>query len=325
MTYLFFDIECANCDNGVGKICSFGYVLCDNKFNVLEKKDLLINPNAKFSYGVMSKKFITLGYPQSEFLCQPKFNERYPDIKDILTKPDQIVIGHAVDNDVNFILGDCDRYHLPIFEYDFYDSQELYRVHNNRSLHQNLSAICEELNITVGNAHRSDEDAEMTMQVTKVLCQNQNIGLPELLNQYPTCQHKMSDLIKKHNLRKEFYLFKQFLNHCEREKTLKNEKIEGKTFCFSRKVETMDYGITARIIQNILDCGGNYTNDVEKADYFIRGKGGCDRLTRALGNNNLATMTLTALCKIMEINYTQINPLNMTKYLIKHPQENNKK
>ena len=27
--YLFFDVECANCFNGKGKLCSFGYVLTD--------------------------------------------------------------------------------------------------------------------------------------------------------------------------------------------------------------------------------------------------------------------------------------------------------
>lgn len=324
MTYLFFDIECANCDNGVGKICSFGYVLCDNKFNVIEKKDLLINPNAKFSYGVFCKKYITLGYPQSEFLCHPKFTERYPLIRDLLTKPDQIVIGHAVDNDVNFILGDCDRYHLPVFEYDFYDSQELYRVHTNCALHKNLSAICEELNITVGSAHRSDEDAEMTMLVTKSLCEQQHIGLPELLTQYPTCHHKMRDLIAKHELRKQFFLFKQFLTRLTRERSLENEKITGKTFCFSRKVETMDYGKSARIIQQIIDLGGIYTLDVEKADYFVRGKGGCDRLTKALKLSSLTIITLPGLCKILDINYALVPSMNLTKYLAKHPLMNAK-
>ena len=44
MNYLFFDIECANCDNGNGKICSFGYVLTDTDFNILEYTDLIIDP-----------------------------------------------------------------------------------------------------------------------------------------------------------------------------------------------------------------------------------------------------------------------------------------
>ncbi|HKL74177.1 MAG TPA: 3'-5' exonuclease, partial [Clostridia bacterium] len=321
MNYLFFDIECANCDNGVGKICSFGYVLCDSDFNVLEKKDLLINPNAKFSYGVFSKKYITLGYPPSQFLSQPKFDVRYPTIRDLLTQPDQIVIGHAVDNDVNFLLGDCDRYRLPVIEYDFYDSQELYRVYTKCSLHKNLTAICEELDITLGNAHRSDEDAEMTMQVVKKLCEQQNLELPKLLEKFPTSHHKMRDLIAKHNIRKQFFLFKQFLTQSRMEKTIENNIIKGKTFCFSRKVEALDYGKTANLIQQVLDSGGYYSTDIEKADFFVRGKGGCDRLTKALAKSSLPIITLNFLCKMLEVDYALIPTLNMSKYLAKQTKE----
>ena len=48
MQYLFFDIECANCDGGNGKICSFGYVLTDENFNEIEKEDIIIDPKAPF-------------------------------------------------------------------------------------------------------------------------------------------------------------------------------------------------------------------------------------------------------------------------------------
>ena len=35
-TFLFFDCECANCFDGIGKICSLGYVLADDELNVIE-------------------------------------------------------------------------------------------------------------------------------------------------------------------------------------------------------------------------------------------------------------------------------------------------
>ena len=45
MKYLFFDIECANCFDRKGKIFSFGYVLTDEKFNVIEpREDILVSP-----------------------------------------------------------------------------------------------------------------------------------------------------------------------------------------------------------------------------------------------------------------------------------------
>jgi hypothetical protein len=45
MDYIFFDIECANCFGGRGKICSFGYVITDENFNIRQKNDLIINSN----------------------------------------------------------------------------------------------------------------------------------------------------------------------------------------------------------------------------------------------------------------------------------------
>ena len=52
MRYLFFDIECSE-----GKsMCSFGYVLTDEKFRILEKDDILMNPEAIFHTGAWGKK-----------------------------------------------------------------------------------------------------------------------------------------------------------------------------------------------------------------------------------------------------------------------------
>ena len=44
MKYLFLDLEMANSKNG-GKICEFGYVLTNEKFEILKEENLIINPN----------------------------------------------------------------------------------------------------------------------------------------------------------------------------------------------------------------------------------------------------------------------------------------
>ena len=64
MNYVFFDIECANCIHGEGKICSFGFVKTDENFNVIQEHDLLRNPDAPFLLGnAKTGKGITLAYP----------------------------------------------------------------------------------------------------------------------------------------------------------------------------------------------------------------------------------------------------------------------
>ena len=45
MKYLFFDLEYASQKGGTSKICEFGYVVTDENFNILEKDNLIINPN----------------------------------------------------------------------------------------------------------------------------------------------------------------------------------------------------------------------------------------------------------------------------------------
>ena len=50
MNYLFFDIECATCRGGKGKICEFGYLLTDDNFNEIKREEILINPNSPFDW-----------------------------------------------------------------------------------------------------------------------------------------------------------------------------------------------------------------------------------------------------------------------------------
>ena len=45
MNYLFFDVESIDLKHET--ICSFGYILTDENFNMIENDDLLINPNLK--------------------------------------------------------------------------------------------------------------------------------------------------------------------------------------------------------------------------------------------------------------------------------------
>ena len=44
MKYLFFDIECSNCFNGIGKMCEFGYVLTDESLRVMKSGEIPMSP-----------------------------------------------------------------------------------------------------------------------------------------------------------------------------------------------------------------------------------------------------------------------------------------
>ena len=55
-TYLFFDIECANCFGGVGKMCSFGYVVVNQDWTILDEDDVVMNPETEFDWDLFDQK-----------------------------------------------------------------------------------------------------------------------------------------------------------------------------------------------------------------------------------------------------------------------------
>ena len=53
-SFVFFDCECANTFDGVGKICSLGYVICDDDLNIIESEDVVMNPECDFDWYILS-------------------------------------------------------------------------------------------------------------------------------------------------------------------------------------------------------------------------------------------------------------------------------
>lgn len=186
MKYLFFDIECANCYNNCAKIFSLGYLITDEKFNILhDKEDVLINPRDRFDWYVAKKM---MAYPRSIFGSLPPFSEFYERFREMFEDPDTVVIGYAVTNDVHFLHDDCRRYGLAPYEYRFYDVQQIYarQPENNtaKNLEDSLLAWC---GAEAENLHRSDEDAYNTMRILKAIAEYHGTDLAGILEMYPDC------------------------------------------------------------------------------------------------------------------------------------------
>ena len=166
MKYLFFDIECANCFDRKGKIFSFGYVLTDEKFNVLEpREDILVDPDAPFDWYVAKKM---MAYDKKEFRTKPRFDRIYPRIKEL--SEGAVAAGYNVAADVVYLLDECDRYGLEPLKLDFFDVQQLeQKVSGEKNvckLSLEYEKWCER---PAHDTHRSDMDAEMTMDVAAAI------------------------------------------------------------------------------------------------------------------------------------------------------------
>ena len=180
MKYLFFDIECANCNDRRGKIYSFGYIIADEGLNVIEdEKDIVMNPDVdKWDWYVLKN---ILAYSKRDVENKSKFNKQYNKIKRLLEDENSIVCGFSVKEDVGYILDECERYKLEPIKIKFFDVQRLEsKISKNgtKSLSEAYIAWCKQFPL---GAHRSDVDARFTLELAKEICKKQKKTLQEFI------------------------------------------------------------------------------------------------------------------------------------------------
>ncbi len=292
MRYLFFDIECSDGRH----ICSFGYVLTDVNFSVIEKKDILINPEAIFHTGAWSKakrersekdRGITLAYPKEEFLSSPKFDHFYEIIKGLLTDKNNLVVGFACDNDARFINWACDKYKLPYISYTLYDMQRAFREYKEVTNQPSLDGALEDLNVDVSDyvPHRSDEDAAVTMLVAKVMCERLGVSLQELIEKYQPCEGVVSDgkIEFKHvdgsvcgggrytgsnNLRRNYKVFQSHMRKTKPKRGV-TLPLKGEKICFSTVFEDKHFSEMLILIDLIAEQGGKCVTRASEASIYV--------------------------------------------------------
>ena len=206
--YLFFDIECSNGYN----ICSFGYCLVSENLRVVEKKDIVINPESKFVLGKKGGRAkIELAYPEEFFYKQDSFPAFYGKIKKLLSQSGYTVIGHSIQSDIYFLAFACKRYHLQSIKVDGYDTQRIYKQYTKSTQVSSLEKILTSLEIESDflTLHKSSDDAHATFLVLRELCDKENKTLDELLNEYSTCKVNSNVIIANVNTQKKYIgLFK---------------------------------------------------------------------------------------------------------------------
>lgn len=295
MKYIFFDIECANCYQGKGKICSFGYVITDSSFRIVEQHDMIMNPDSKFNLG----PDIKLAYDRATFKKSPLFPMFYDEIEALLTDSDAIVLGFSVNNDARYIRDECIRYHLPEISYRFYDVQQMFMAYENMKNQPSLSGLCEQCHVHESQEiHKSDEDARMTMVVLKQLCQLTGKSVQQLITEYPRCVGEVKDgevkwvyappkeiktqvVGEEQNSTKRkkfsnrlnrfcpnFKAFKRYLASLHPTEGLEGD-LAGKKICISANYEERHYREMKKIAEKISTLGGVYSQTTTEIDIFV--------------------------------------------------------
>lgn len=165
MKYLFFDIECAN--PRFNSICTFGYVLTDEFFTIIDQRDILINPETGYDKYVVKN---ILHYPVELLNAQMPFPCFYDEIRAMMSDDDTVVFGFSISNDIRFLNETCIRYRLPALNYTFFDVQKLFGDYAKVSDQAGIEKAYEVLSLGKPEiVHRSDEDARATMEILKAL------------------------------------------------------------------------------------------------------------------------------------------------------------
>jgi len=228
MKYLFFDIECAGVFKTKAKICAFGYCLTDERFCILKKEDLLINPQGNFHLtDRKGQQGIVLPYKYEDFKKYPTFVDRADEIYSLLQDEDTLVMGHAVMNDVKYLNFESIRFSLPPFRFSFADTQFLYMNKIGEfSMQFGLGKIADALGVEF-TPHRAVDDAYATMRVAEAMCKDEGVTLVELLKKYQITLGQIADYEIKQPTSVAFENFKR-----ERERAKEERKKRARIFIF---------------------------------------------------------------------------------------------
>ena len=184
-SFVFFDCECANTFDGIGKICSLGYVICDDDLNVIESEDVVMNPECDFDWYLFSGKGgCKLAYSKDYFRIKPNFFAYYKDIKKLLTTGNRYIGGFAVGNDVGFVNNACERYEVEYIQYRAFDMEKY--LENKYGRKQKLAEWAEEFGVNMAKfqSHKSVDDAMMTMLCLKAECMKTGKSAEQIMTEY---------------------------------------------------------------------------------------------------------------------------------------------
>ncbi|MBQ8885080.1 MAG: 3'-5' exonuclease [Clostridia bacterium] len=307
MNYLFFDIECASVFKTTAKICAFGYCLTDEHFNILEKEDILINPQGGFHLtDRKGTQGLVLPYEYAKFKSYPTFPKLADRIYGLLQDENTLVAGHATMNDVKYLNLESKRFSLPPFRFDFADTQFIYMnrvgIFNRQFA---LGTIAEALGVEF-TPHRAADDAYATMRVAEAMCKEEGLSFSELLKKYGITLGRIENYevrqstsvgyqnhVKEAQARKERRekarsKFHEFAEKNRRRRN-KNGGYRTKTVCFSRSVEE---GEDAKaLVLAAYAAGFSYIYRPEESHYYISAEGESGQRLNAAASRGACILT----------------------------------
>jgi len=277
---VFFDLECANCNMHIAKICEFGYVLTDDKLNIIKAENLIIDPRSSFNVYGFKKGGITLAYDAKTYRKSPPLKAYYDEIKELLTDPGNRVFGYSTEYDADYIRTDFMRSKLPPINFKFIDVMKLFREYLGRKDKLALDVVYSECDGAEPLLHHeARNDSLMTVEALRLFMQKSGKTFSQVVDKCPLAYGELFDgrVVKdgtvfaytKGNRMTATNLnyLKRFLETRTVESPVKG--VEGKTFCFEKEYNKTHFAEVFFAADVITRAGGRLTNILAKADYIV--------------------------------------------------------
>ena len=282
MKYLFFDIECSNCFQGIGKMCEFGYVLTDENFKIIRKDDIPMSPgkgrgNRFHLRGRKDQRDLELAYDEELYFSQKEFPSFYDRIKLLIEDKDTICFAYSMENDIFHLYHSCKRYKLEPFNYTCYDVQRFVAAYLEKKGQMSLLNACKTIvgphSVVKLQEHLSRDDAEMERMIFEAICTLQDTNSLSLLSKFEFAKTTSSEFIEKHNeherKKKQKTAGHDLYNSLAvDESELDKPENIGRRYNFSGDLKA-NMEVLKNAIELVKEKNGLLCNKIGKTDYFI--------------------------------------------------------
>lgn len=277
MNYLAFDIEAANGYKAYS-ICSIGIVIANEKFEIVSRQNIWINPKTSYNLnGTRKNVGIDLHLDKQLLDSSPDFSQAYSLISGYLTDSNYIIFGHAVDSDVRMLNAACNKYKLPCIEFDFIDSQLLYKLYKGDKDVHGLDKIAADIGVEF-QQHNSEDDAYATMRTLQYLVEDSKLSVDELLDKYHVRKGKNRNFEITRTVTLDGQVSKRRLTQVAVDKIksyaqkvkVTSRKYDGLVFCLARSFELSDSETLYAVVKAIVEHGGRYVSKLAKCNVYVQ-------------------------------------------------------
>lgn len=245
--YVVFDIETTGLDSSYDEVIEIGAIKVKNN-KIVSEFNSLVKPRNEID------EYITelTGITNEMVKDSPTIEEILPDFMDYIGN--DILIGHNVNFDINFIYDNLYRNNFDVLTNDFIDTMRISRKLLPELPHHRLIDLAKYFKIDSTNNHRSLKDCEITMNVYE--------NLKEIALQKYDNVDEFKNAFKKH--KKEGLRAKNIVST--------NTEFDVDNLFYDKYVAitgTLEKMLRKEAMQIIVDLGGHCEDGVTKKTNFL--------------------------------------------------------